>query len=791
MARLNVVLFAAALAVMIFAHAGQAQTAASISVFQGNGQMICDGCSTSPFTQFDSMIVSVTDANGNPVPNAVVNWAVTSSPGGGTVPQSQTVTSAGPAAGSTATPCTAVGHSCNTFFEVMSASTNLLQSTVSASIANGSSVTFHLTQIPPFNAQSLNGNPYFAAPQLLAPQPGQSPCPNNPNQTCLTGPAGGTSTTQIQVQVTTLNGTQIPYVSVRLVPNANNPSGSPTAGCVTVPGADPGSVLTNGSGNATCNVQFGFTATSGGLNGTPVPFNVQVGGVASVQNPSNNGGVTGVPQGFLTFPQQMNILVTPVNPASLQVFSGNNQSANAGAMLAQPLVVQVSDSSGSKLQGVTVTWSVTQPSASAATVNPTSSTTDANGKASTNVTLAASATGNVQVTATVGSLTQSFSITATAVTPPLSSLTIVSGNNQSAPQGMAFSTPLAVMATLASGSAASGVPVQFAITGGSGTLAASGGAATQSVVVPTGSNGQASVTATAGSSSGTLTVVASVSGFSQTQTFSLTVLPPPPPIGTSSFLNGAGFFGTSGSQQTALSPCGVATLVVGSPLAPSAYPLVPNMYTTPLQQPGNTSISFQLAGATATTMAPILNVATASTSQQLIAFQVPCEIQANNWTVNVSINGSSVAVPNVTVRPGAPGIFETLGSDGVRRAIAVRPDGSIVSLSNPARRGENIRFYITGAGPVLPALASGSLPTPGVDSIPTDPNQVVVGLNNSGVGGVMVRAATELIGVYEVTFQVPNDPNLVGTNNVLAVGVTALGNPTQYQQPGGSKLPIQ
>jgi hypothetical protein len=92
---------------------------------------------------------------------------------------------------------------------------------------------------------------------------------------------------------------------------------------------------------------------------------------------------------------------------------------------------------------------------------------------------------------------------------------------------------------------------------------------------------------------------------------------------------------------------------------------------------------------------------------------------------------------------------------------------------------------------VLPALASGSLPTPGVDSIPTDPNQVVVGLNNSGVGGVMVRAATELIGVYEVTFQVPNDPSLVGTNNVLAVGVTALGNPTQYQQPGGSKLPIQ
>jgi uncharacterized protein (TIGR03437 family) len=404
--------------------------------------------------------------------------------------------------------------------------------------------------------------------------------------------------------------------------------------------------------------------------------------------------------------------------------------------------------------------------------------------------LASSATGTVQVTATAGSLSQTFSISVTAVTPPLSSLTTVSGNNQSAPQGMAFGTPLTVMAALAGGAAASGVPVSFAVTSGSGTISASGGSPTQSVVVPTGSNGQASVTATAGSTPGTLTVTASASGFSQT--FSLTVLPPAPPINTSSFLNGAGFFASSGTNQTALSPCGVGTLVVGSPLAPSAYPVMPNMYTTPLQQPGNTSISFQVAGATATTMAPILNIATASTSQQLITFQVPCELVPNFYNATVTINGGTpVTVQGIPVRPGAPGIFETLGSDGARRAIAVRPDGSIVSLSNPARRTEIIRFYITGAVPVLPALASASLPTPGVPSTPTDPNQVVVGLNNSGVGGVMVQAATELIGVYEVTFQVPNDPTLVGTNNVLAVGVTALGNPIQYQQPGGSKLPIQ
>jgi uncharacterized protein (TIGR03437 family) len=464
----------------------------------------------------------------------------------------------------------------------------------------------------------------------------------------------------------------------------------------------------------------------------------------------------------------------------LQVFSGNNQSANAGSALANPLIVQVLDSSHNPLPGNTVNWTVA-PS-NAATVNPPSGTSDSNGQVSTNVTLTSNATGNVQVTATVGSLTQSFSITVTIPTPPISSLTTVSGNNQSAVQGMAFSTALTVMASSASGPV-SNVPVQFAITGGSGSLSSSGAA---SVVVPTGSNGQASVTATAGPSPGTLTVTASASGF--TQTFSLTVLPPPPPINTSSFLNGAGFFASTTGQTKALSPCGVATLVVGSPLAPTAYPLAANMYAAPLQQTGNITISFQLGGATATTMAPILNVTTATTSQQLITFQVPCEIPANYYTANVSINGNTVAVPGVEVRPGAPGIFETLGSDGMRRAIAVRPDGSIVSVSNPARRGEIIRIYITGAGPVLPMLVSGALPTPGVDSITTDPNQVIVGLNNNGAGAVMVRAASELIGVYEVTFTVPSS-NVQPGDNVLSIGVIALGNPEFFSQP--SKLPIQ
>jgi uncharacterized protein (TIGR03437 family) len=776
---------------MISANAGHAQTAANISVVQGNGQMICDGCPMTGLPFFDPLIVKVTDANGNPVPNAQVTWAVVSTTAtfAGSLASATTVT--GSTSSSSAVDCNfynsgapqKTGETCNVFSEGSAASPQVgyIATTIQALIPNGQSVTFTLTQSP--NLVSGTSNLSYITAQITFDSPLQVGA-------TVSGSVGMTLSTPIKVLVRTLGNTFISGVSVRLIPEAANQGGAAIT-CQTPAGSkgEPGSVLTGSDGAALCYPMFTAPGSS------PMNFDILVGGVPALVNPNSvnsfNQGL-GQPAGTFQF-GPFRATATPNNPAFLQVFSGNNQSANAGAMLAQPLIVQVLDSNRNPLPGNTVNWVVT-PS-NAATVNPQSGTSDSNGQVSTSVTLTSAATGNVQVAAQSGSLSQSFSITVTVPTPPLSSLTIVSGNNQSVPQGMVFGTPLAVMATLASGAAASGVPVQFAITGGSGSLSASGGSATQSVVVPTGSNGQASVTATAGSSPGTLTVVASVSGFSQTQTFNLTVLPPAPPINTNSFLNGAGFFATQGTGYTALSPCGVATLAVGSPLAPSAYPVTPNMYTTPLQQTGNTSVSFQLGSGTTTPTvnAPILNIGTATTSQQLITFQVPCELTPSNYNVTVSISGGTpITVQGVAVRPGAPGIFETLGSDGMRRAIAVRPDGSIVSLSNPARRGENIRFYITGAGPVLPALASSSLPTPGVDSIPTDPNQVVVGLNNAGVGGgVMVRAATELIGVYEVTFQVPNDPSLVGNNNVLAVGVAAQGNPTQYQQPGGSKLAIQ
>jgi uncharacterized protein (TIGR03437 family) len=208
-----------------------------------------------------------------------------------------------------------------------------------------------------------------------------------------------------------------------------------------------------------------------------------------------------------------------------------------------------------------------------------------------------------------------------------------------------------------------------------------------------------------------------------------------------------------------------------------------------MQQATNVAIVFS-GGPTgvATPAVPILSVTGSVGSQQVYTFQVPCELIPFSYNVTVTVNGGSATVPFVPVRPAAPGIFEIPMSDGIRRAVLVRPDGSFVSLQNPARRGENIRMYITGGGPTQPSVATGSLPTPGVDALPVDPNQIVVGVDNSGVPIVNARLAPDLLGVWEITFTVPTNAR-TGNDVVLSVAVTSEGNPVQFSQ--GSRIPIQ
>jgi len=330
--------------------------------------------------------------------------------------------------------------------------------------------------------------------------------------------------------------------------------------------------------------------------------------------------------------------------------------------------------------------------------------------------------------------------------------------------------------------------VQFAVTTGSASLSL--------VSKTTDGYGDAQATVTAGSTPGPVTVVATVG--SSSVTFHLTVaasfgLTP------ANFLNGAGFFATGDKNSGALSPCSIGTLVFGDPQTEVSPPAAPNLFSTVIPQSSFVEgVSFNSKAA------PILNVTTdaANIDQTLITFQVPCDVAPGSVSVSITVQniGAFPFPPQFTytatveIRSASPGIYEAPMTDGVRRVIGFRPDGTFVSLQNPAQRGEIIRIYITGIGPTSPPLKTQALPTPGVDSVSTAAYVAMVLGDNTHEVAVLSssRAAPSLIGVYEISFQVPADAP-TGNDVFLEVGVLVT-NPGDYQfaQPNvGSHIPIQ
>jgi uncharacterized protein (TIGR03437 family) len=285
----------------------------------------------------------------------------------------------------------------------------------------------------------------------------------------------------------------------------------------------------------------------------------------------------------------------------------------------------------------------------------------------------------------------------------------------------------------------------------------------------TDSNGRAQVNVTALNAQGAATVVASVAGVGS-QTFSLAVTPPAPTITAGNFVNGADL------QPNSLSPCGLGALVsagtLGATSAASTFPGLPVTST-------NVSINFS------NTAAPILSIGTNPAGQQQITFQVPCTVTpSSSVPVTVTVGAGATNV-NVPVGAASPGIFQTQMSDGVLRALLVRPDGSYVSLQNPARRGETEIAFVTGLGATSPPVGTGALPVPGTTA--TVQGAVVPGMTGQAVPLVYARLSEDLPGVYLVAFQIPATMN-TGNNVTLSVGIQVSGT-TTYS--GLSTIPVQ
>jgi uncharacterized protein (TIGR03437 family) len=738
--RFRLIVFAAVL-LCVFGLVASAQTPANISVVSGNGQIFCS-CPLAGglISGYYPLVVKVTDVNNKPVAGATVTWSVIVgiNNGFGNVQFDTTTTGADGTTSNIFLPAGAGGGTPTTppaFFQV-------------TATAASQTVTFNLVQA--FNASGGSGQ--ISEDERQLPQADV----NTPIQ-AISGQQGytfgGQSGQSFKLGVITAAGTPVVGASVRIA----NYQSSPSASCVTGPGADPGSVLTDSTGFATCTPVFSGTG-SGNLI-------LVVGGVVDPANPGPTLG--NLLTYYLNAPPNIAFQVTTATPSSLAVVSGSSQSANAGQPVTGSLVAVVNAQGGGTLSGQTVNWTVSP--AGAATLANTTTVSDANGQVSNSITLNNSASGAVTVTATLASnpsLKATFTVTAIPLIT-LGGLVKVSGDTQTAIVSTAFGNPLIVQVNNANGSPVAGIPVTFTATGG---------AVLSSTSTTTGSNGQALVTVTAPATAGAVTVTASAAGF--TQTFNLTVSPPGPVFTANSFRNAADL------QVGSLSPCSLAT-VYATGVAPGVQGIVTgNMF-------GLGALSASLSGNTVAfgaTPAPILNVATINNQQQL-TFQVPCDALAGTNQVTVNV-GAGTASTSVNLQPVSPGVFLsgatlTLASGGsYPMAVFVRPDGTFVTQANAARKGETITAYVTGLGPATPAVGTNAVPLP--TAISTANNSIIIGVANAGVPLISAQLSADLVGVYRVSFQVPT--GAPSGNQVFSVGAT-FGGKTYYS--AGAAIPIQ
>ena len=726
------------IAILLLTPAASAQpVAANITVVSGNGQMICPSCGFGhTVAPFYPMVVKVTDASGKPIANKTVNWQTISS--NGTLLQFDTLT---------ATDGNGLSESrlYAGAAQVGSVLTPFLQNVINATV---DSVSVNFTETVGLTASGIQ----LVNTRLDAPI-----------GTPLTGPAGTTGTSPIQVHIDAF-GLAVPNVSVRLQsPEITTASGqvvldpnAPSASCATAPGADPGSVLTDANGNATCYPVFGPAPGSGTISAL-------IGGLDPIEfDQTLTSQPLAAPIAYFGY-GYIQIVVTPVTPGLVTIVTGNNQSINPGQTSA-PLVVKVTDASGLvTIANTNVQWIVSP--AGQATVSSAVSATNAVGQAQTIVTFSPAAAGPITVRAALTGTNSGISATFNLSTVVLvASITKVSGDLQTTQSGQSFGAPLVVQVIGTNGQPLSNVPVSFLVNGGA-TLSA--------LSALTDASGQARITVTAGTTAGTVTVNAFNGTFSQT--FTLTIIPPGPALSSGSFYNAGGT-----NRIGALSPCSLVT-VLTSGLAPNIQGMVFN--TNPFG-PWATTLAADKVTVN-NVAAPIYSVGNVSGAEQL-TFQVPCETAVGNAvpiTINVAGGSASITFPVVAA---SPGIFETVMSDGARRAVVIRPDGSFVSLQNPARTGETVRVYVTGLGPTTPAMVTGALPYAGADSLAL--GQIIVGVNNGGTPVFTSRVSPNLIGVFEVAFQVPSNAP-TGNDVVLSVAVNAPGDSvTRYSN--GSKLPI-
>jgi len=181
--------------------------------------------------------------------------------------------------------------------------------------------------------------------------------------------------------------------------------------------------------------------------------------------------------------------------------------------------------------------------------------------------------------------------------------------------------------------------------------------------------------------------------------------------------------------------------------------------------------------------APILAVSNLD-GQESVTVQVPFEVPVGETTVTLR-SGHQSATRKVTILPATPGVFQMRMADGGTRAVVLHADGSMVDLQHPAHPGETLRMFATGLGPMQPAVHTNQMGSSDSPAVPV--YGLIVGFHAQAVTLISATPAAGMVGVEEVTFQIPaNAPS--GPDIPLSLAVVVDGKAVHSNK---SSLPVQ
>jgi uncharacterized protein (TIGR03437 family) len=152
---------------------------------------------------------------------------------------------------------------------------------------------------------------------------------------------------------------------------------------------------------------------------------------------------------------------------------------------------------------------------------------------------------------------------------------------------------------------------------------------------------------------------------------------------------------------------------------------------------------------------------------------VPYSTPTDDSFLNVQVNNFGTLSNVVQVYSGyaSPGIF-TVPPGGIGNGAILHADYSVVTSAKPAKVGDTVLIFVSGLGPVTPAVAAGAAaPTNPLSQVPA--NYIAVNIDNQPALVPYAGLAPGLAGLYQLNVTIPSGVNTGNVDVEILVGSPA------------------